>query len=81
MDATAEVTDPPAAPDSDVAPVLEEEPHMHIRTFKLQVLKVGAFIVRHDRTITFRIAHTAEQAWRQFWDHLQQLHWQALPDA
>jgi len=81
MDAIAEVTDPSATPDSDADPILEAEPHMHIRTFKLQVLKVGAFIVRHGRYITFRIAHTAVQAWKQFWGHFQKLHWQALPDS
>jgi len=54
--------------------------HLHIRTFRLYVLKVGATIVRHGRYLIFRIAQSAVAAWRQFWNHFQELHWSALPN-
>ncbi len=57
-----------------------ELPHMHLRTFRLQVLKVGATLARHARYVTFYIALSAVQAWKRFWEHLRQLHWLSVPD-
>ena len=52
---------------------------MHIRTFRLHMLKVGATVVRHGRYLIFRIAQSAVEAWRQFWTHIPKLQWQVLP--
>lgn len=56
------------------------EAHLHIYTFRVRVLKVGATIARHARYIIFRIAPSAVQAWRRFWNHFQRLRWHAVPD-
>ena len=44
-----------------------ELPHMHLRTFRLQVLKVGATLAHHARYVTFCIALSTVQAWKRFW--------------
>jgi len=75
---TAMEADGSAATDTDSS--ASELPHMHLRTFRLQVLKVGATLARHARYVTFYIALSAVQAWTRFWAHLQQLHWQSVPD-
>jgi len=75
---TAMEADGSAATDTDSS--ASELPHMHLRTFRLQVLKVGATLARHARYVTFYIALSAVQAWKRFWAHLQQLHWQSVPD-
>ena len=53
---------------------------LQIRTFRLEVLKVGATLTRHGRYVTFYIAHTAIAAWERFWTHFEPFHWTALPD-
>ncbi len=60
-------------------PVAEEKPHMHIRAFILQLLKVGATIASSGRYIKVRIAYTAVDAWKQFWDNFEKLKWKAVP--
>ena len=67
-------------PDAPVELPPKDASHMHIRTFRLQVLKVGATVVRHGRYLIFRIAQSAVEAWRQFWSHIQKLHWQVVPN-
>jgi len=59
--------------------IREEEPHMHIRTFREQVLKVGAMMARHGRYIRFRIAQSAVEAWKRLWEHFGKLDWHELP--
>ncbi len=63
------------SPDPD-----REEAHMHIRRFRLCVLKVGATIARHGRYVTFYIAQSAVQAWKRFLEHFQQLQWYTIPE-
>ncbi len=60
-------------------PVAEKKPHMHIRSFILQRLKVGATIARSGCYIKVRIAYTAVDAWKQFWDNFEKLKWKAAP--
>ena len=57
---TAREADGSAATDTDSSS--SERPHMHLRTFRLQVLKVGATLARHARYVTFYIALSAVQA-------------------
>ena len=57
---TAREADGGAATDTDSSS--SERPHMHLRTFRLQVLKVGATLARHARYVTFYIALSAVQA-------------------
>ena len=57
-----------------------ELPHMHLRTFRLQVLKVGATLAHHARYVAFYIALSAAQAWKRSWEQLRPLHWQSVPD-
>ena len=64
---------------ADETPTTEEEPHMHIRTFREQVLKVGAIMARHGRYIRFRIAQSAIEAWKRLWEHFGKLDWHELP--
>ena len=68
-------TDAQDSPDLD-----REETHMHIRLFRLCVLKVGATMARHGRYVTFYIAQSAAQAWKRFLEHFQQLRWHTLPE-
>ena len=63
---------------ADETPTTEEEPHMHIRTFREQVLKVGAIMARHGRYIRFRIAQSAIEAWKRLWEHFGKLDWHAF---
>ena len=65
---------------ADSRAVEEDDKEMQIRTFRLEVLKVGALLVRHGRYVTFYIAHTAVAAWERFWTHFERFHWQTLPD-
>ena len=64
----------------NTAPISEEAPHLHIHSFRLQLLKVGASLARHGRYVTFYIAASAVQAWQRFWKHFQQLRWHTVPD-
>ncbi len=57
----------------------EEEPHMHIRIFREQVLKVGAMMARLRRYIRFRIAQSDVKAWKRLWEHSRTLDWHELP--
>ncbi len=75
---TAMEADGSAVADTDSSS--SERPHIHLRTFRLQVLKVGATLARHARYVTFYIALSAVQAWKRFWERLRQLHWQSVPD-
>ena len=61
-------------------PAASPPPHLHIRTFRLQVLKVGATLARHSRYATFYIAQSAVKAWKRLWKHLEPLRWHTLPD-
>ncbi|MCY4170657.1 MAG: hypothetical protein OXF08_03550 [Bacteroidetes bacterium] len=70
-------TDIPAQ--ADETQTSEEESHLHIRTFREQVLKVGATIARHGRYIRFRIAQSAVEAWKRLWKHFGKLEWHELP--
>ncbi len=63
----------------DETQTTEEEPHMHIRTFREQVLNVGVVIARHGRYIRFRIAQSAIEAWKRLWEHFGTLDWHELP--
>lgn len=65
---------------SDASVLCKDASHMHIRTFRLHVLKVGATVVRHGRYLIFRIAQSAVQAWQRFWENFQQMRWHAVPD-
>ena len=65
---------------ADSRAVEEDDKEMQIRTFRLEVLKVGALLVRHGRYVTFYIAHTAVAAWERFWTNFERFHWQTLPD-
>lgn len=65
---------------ADETQTTEEEPHMHIRTFREQVLKVGAIMARHGRYIRFRIAQSAVEAWKRLWEHFGKLDWHELPN-
>ena len=65
---------------ADSRAVEEDDKEMQIRTFRLEVLKVGALLVRHGRYVTFYIAHTAVAAWERFWTNIERVHWQTLPD-
>ena len=60
--------------------VEEDDKELQIRTFRLEVLKVGATLVRHGRYVTFYIAHTAVVAWERFWTNFKRFHWQTLTD-
>ncbi len=64
---------------ADETQTTEEEPHMHIRTFREQVLKVGAMMARHGRYIRFRISQSAVEAWKRLWEHFGTLEWHELP--
>ena len=64
---------------ADETQTTEEEPHMHIRTFREQVLKVGAMMARHGRYIRFRISQSAVEAWKRLWEHFGTLDWHELP--
>jgi len=75
---TAREADGNSATDTDSSS--SERPHMHLRIFRLQVLKVGATLARHARYVTFYIALSAMQAWKRFWEHLRPLHWPSVPD-
>ena len=61
-------------------PMEAEEPRLHIHSFRLYLLKIGATLTRHGRYATFSIAKSAVQAWQRFWNHFQQLRWHAVPD-
>jgi len=64
-----------------VDPVSAEVPHLHINSFRLYLLKVGATLARHACYVTFYIAFSAVQAWQCFWEHFQQLRWHACPTS
>ena len=55
---------------ADSRAVEEDDKELQIRTFRLEVLKVGALLVRHGRYVTFYIAHTAVAAWGTLLDQL-----------
>ena len=56
----------------------DHEPYMHISTFRLRVLKVGAKVARHARYIPIHACSTALHAWQRFLNHFKQFHWHSL---
>ncbi|MXW15746.1 MAG: IS1380 family transposase [Rhodothermaceae bacterium] len=66
----------PAPPD----PVEAEAPRLHLHSFRLYLLKIGATLARHGRYAIFSIAKSAEPMWQRFWDHFQPLRWYVIPD-
>ena len=51
---------------------------MHIHTFKLRILKVGATIFKRARYIIFEFSASASEDWARFKRHLTQLRWHCL---
>ena len=56
----------------------QQESHMHINTFRLRILKVGATIFKHARYITFEFSTFASEDWARFRKHLTRLRWHSL---
>ena len=56
----------------------QQEPHMHIHTFRLRILKVGATISKHARYIIFEFSASASEDWARFRRHLPRLRWHCL---
>ena len=57
--------------DSSLDALNENEPHMHISTFRLRVLTVGANISKHARYITIHACSAALHAWQRFLNHFK----------
>ena len=51
----------------------DDASHMHISTFRLRVLKVGAKVAKHARYITIHACSSALPAWQRFLNHFKQL--------
>ena len=54
---------------------------MHINTFRLRILKVGAAIFKHARHIIFEFSASASEDWARFRNHLTRLRWHSLAAA
>ncbi len=51
--------------ETDAQDLDRQETHIHIRLFRLCVLKVGATMARHGRYVTFYVAQSAVQTWKR----------------
>ena len=51
---------------------------MHINTFRLRILKVGATIFKNARYTIFEFSVSAREDWARFRRHFARLHWHFL---